>query len=454
MSSSMRIIQRKIVQINRKSITKFSTCAELDSRRRVVCTGLGIVCPLGVGMKHTWNKLITSKVGVTLNNREGFEGIPSKVAAFVPTGKSVGEFDTGKYCARGADKYLSKSMLYALCAAEEALKIADWKPDSIEGKERTGVAVGCGMVDLDTIADTCQVFNERGYKRVSPFFVPKILSNMAAGHISIKYGFQGPNHAVSTACTTGTHAIGDAMRFIRNGDADVMVCGGAEAAIVPVSVAGFARARALSHSFTETPHTSSRPFDKNRDGFVIGEGAGVLVLEEYNHAINRNATIFGEVLGYGLSGDAFHMTAAHEEGIGGQLCMKAALRDANLTTSDVSYINTHATSTPIGDAIENKAIKTVFGDHSYNLSISSCKGAIGHLLGAAGAVETIFTILALHHKIIPPTMNVHELDDEFDLDYVPNIAKEFLSNGQKRVALKNSFGFGGTNAALCLGEVL
>jgi len=413
------------------------------------------VCPLGVGANHSWRKLIAGEIGVTLNNKKGFESIPSKVAAFVPRGTESGELNMdSNSIAKGADKYLSSSMVYALLAAEEAIGNSDWFPTNEEEKQRTGVAVGSGMVDLETIAQTSAVFKERGYKRVSPFFVPKILTNMAAGHISIKYGFQGPNHAVSTACTTGTHAIGDSMRFIRNGDADVMICGGTEAAIVPVALAGFGRARALSHSFTDKPHTSSRPFDKNRDGFVIGEGAGVLVLEEYNHAVARGAHMYAEVLGYGLSGDAFHMTAAHEDGIGGQLCMKAALRDAKLTKSDISYINTHATSTPIGDAIENKAIKTVFGSDAYNLKISSCKGSIGHLLGAAGAVETVFTMLALYHRVVPPTMNVFELSEDFDLDYVPNTAQSYnIQHGRRRVALKNSFGFGGTNASLCLGEI-
>ena len=451
----IKIIQHFKTGCNKNIYVKFSTSTKSCISRRVVCTGLGVVCPLGVGIDHTWQKLIRGEVGVSLNNRNGFEGIPSKVAAFVPTGNSMGEFDSAKFTSKGADKYLSTGMVYALGATEEALDVANWYPHRETDKQKTGVAVGCGMVDLETITNTSNMFKERGYKRVSPFFVPKILTNMAAGHISIKYGFQGPNHSVSTACTTGTHAIGDSMRFIRNGDADVMICGGTEAAIVPVSVAGFSRARALSHSFSDKPHTSSRPFDKQRDGFVIGEGAGILVLEEYNHAVKRNATIFAEVLGYGLSGDAYHMTAAHQQGIGGQLCMHAALRDANIKRSDVSYINSHATSTPIGDAIENVAIKTIFGSHAYDLKISSCKGAIGHLLGAAGAVETVFSILALHHKIIPPTMNIFELEKEFDLDYVPNVSINYdIENEKRRIALKNSFGFGGTNAALCLGEVL
>jgi len=425
------------------------------SRRRVVCTGIGIVCPLGVGAQHSWQRLINGDIAVTRHNTTGFEDIPSKVCAPVPLGNKQGEFDASTVVTRGEEKYLTKSMMFAIAAADEALNMAQWEAHTDEDQNRTGVAIGCGMVDLDTIADTSHTFRERGYRRVSPFFIPKILTNMAAGHISIRHGFRGPNHSVSTACTTGSHAIGDSMRFIRNGDADVMVCGGSEAAITAVAMSGFARARALSTSFTDAcPESSSRPFDADRDGFVMGEGAGVLVLEEYEHARKRNATIYAEVLGYGLSGDAYHMTAMHEEGIGGQLCMCAALRDALVDPQHVAYVNAHATSTPIGDRIENKAIKTLFGEHAYRLKVSSCKGAIGHLLGAAGAVESAFTVLSLHHRVVPPTMNVFKLDDEFDLDYVANVAQTFESfgDGERRVALKNSFGFGGTNASLCFGE--
>jgi len=293
--------------------------------RRVVCTGIGITCPLGHGTKFSWKKLISGKVGIAYNDMEGFENIPSKVAGFVPKGKSEGEFDYDNFTTKGQLKYLSKSMVYALAASEEALNQSVWYPLDEESKQRTGVAIGCGMVDLETITETSNTLNNFGYRKVSPYFVPKILTNMAAGHVSIKHGFQGPNHAVSTACTTGCHAIGDSFRFIRNGDADVMVCGGTEAAIVPISMAGFARARALSTQFKDFPEKSSRPFDKHRDGFVIGEGAGILILEELNHALQRNAAILGEILGYGLSGDAHHMTAGKEDGTGAFLSMKAAL---------------------------------------------------------------------------------------------------------------------------------
>ena len=447
------VLKKHICHVCSKTL---STSA-ISEFRRVVCTGLGIVCPLGTGIEFVWQKLIGGHIGVVKNDRKGFEGIPSKVAAFVPMGDSSGEFNVEKYISKGDMKLMSLNMIYALGAAHEALAMANWCPVDEVDKQRTGVAVGCGMIDLETVAETSEKFKKHGYKRVSPYFVPRILGNMPASHISIKYGFHGPNLAVSTACTTGSHAIGDSMRLIRQGDADVMVCGGTDAAIVPVAVAGFARARALSHSFTDNPKASSRPFDDDRDGFVIGEGAAILVLEEYEHALKRNATIFAEVLGYGMSADAFHITAPREDGIGAYLCMKSALQDAGALPEDVQYVNAHATSTPLGDAVENRAIKRCFGDHAYNLKVSSCKGSIGHLLGAAGAVETAFTILSLYHKVVPPTMNLYTINKEigFDLDYVANQCDDYVvSDGKRRIAIKNSFGFGGTNASLCIGEIV
>ena len=434
----------------------FSLLHSQYTRRRVVCTGIGILSPLGHGAAFTFNKLISSKVGIVQNIYPNFLNIPSKVAGIIPTGTDVGEFDFNSFVSTGQMKYLSRSMVYALAASEEALTASNWTPSTETDFQRTGVAIGTGMVDLETIAETSKTLSEKGYRRVSPYFVPKILTNMAAGHVSIKYGFQGPNHAVSTACSTGAHAIGDSFRFIRNHDADIMICGGTEAAITPISVAGFARARALSTSFNDFPEKSSRPFDKHRDGFVIGEGAGILVLEELEHALKRKANIIGEILGYGLSGDAHHMTAGKEDGTGAYLSMKAALRDSHVECGDVQYVNAHATSTPIGDAIENRAIKRCFGDHAHNLKISSFKGSLGHLLGAAGAVETALTLMAIKDKVIPPTMNLEELDPEFELDYVPNKMVRFeLPKGKsRRIAIKNSFGFGGTNASLCLGEYL
>lgn len=375
--------------------------------------------------------------------------MPCKIAGLIPRGKEDYKLNIEEHFTASQLRMISPSIALALIAADEALRDANWKPKDKLSLERTGVAIGMGMVDLDDIQSTGRALEKR-YSQVSPYFVPRILTNMASGQVSMKYGFQGPNHSVSTACATGCHAIGDAFRMIKNDDTDVMVCGGTEAAVSPLGIAGFCRLRALSTKFNDTPEAASRPFDVNRDGFVMGEGAGIVVLEEYHHALNRKANIYAEVSGYGLSGDAYHMTAPRTDGAGAVRAMKRAIHDAKLSLNDVGYINAHATSTPLGDEIEARAIKTLFGAHARNLMVSSTKGAIGHLLGAAGAVEAIFTILACHAAYIPPTINLNEPSPGLDLDFVPHEAKPWLQNKPFRIALSNSFGFGGTNASLCI----
>ncbi|KAF9691727.1 hypothetical protein EKO04_010440 [Ascochyta lentis] len=423
--------------------------------RRVVVTGLGLVTPLGIGVRRTWQRLVDGHCGVvSIKDRSPqFAVLPSLVAAVVPEGsREEGKWSAKEYLDAGDERRMARFAQYAMVASGEALNDAGWTPRKEEELEATGVYIGSGIGSLDDAYDTAIAFDKGGHRKVSPLFVPRLLINLAAGHISMRYGFKGPNHAATTACTTGAHSIGDASRMIQFGDADVMVAGGAESCIHPLAISGFARARSLATEFNDRPAEASRPFDKQRDGFVIGEGAGVVVLEELEHAKARGAHIYAEVAGYGLSSDAHHMTAPREDGQGPRLAMKKALRHAGLKPASVDYINAHATSTPLGDAAENRAIKDLLlGEEgkaqASEINVSSTKGAVGHLLGAAGSVEAIFTILSLHNNTLPPTLNLHNPGDpgeDFNCNYVANQAQQKEVN----VAMSNSFGFGGTNASL------
>ncbi len=418
--------------------------------RRVVVTGMGLVTPLGVGLDNNWARLTAGESGARTIGKFDVSDLPAKIAAQVPRGDgSDGTFNADDFVSTKEQRRIDEFIVYGIAAAVQAVEDSGWEPEADEDQWRTGVMIGSGIGGLQTIADGEKLLNEQGPRKVGPFFIPSALINLASGHVSIRYGFKGPNHAVVTACSTGAHAIGDAARLIMLDDADVMVAGGAEAAICRIGIAGFAACRALSTGYNDTPQQASRPYDKGRDGFVMGEGAGVVVLEEYEHAKARGAHIYAEVVGYGLSGDAHHITAPAEDGNGGFRSMQAALKRAGLNPEDIDYVNAHGTSTPLGDEIELGAVKRLFGDHAYNLSMSSTKSAIGHLLGAAGAVEAVYSILAINNDVVPPTINLDDPSDACDIDLVPHTAKE----RKVRHALSNSFGFGGTNASLVFAEV-
>ncbi|MFQ5984700.1 MAG: beta-ketoacyl-ACP synthase II [Alphaproteobacteria bacterium] len=414
--------------------------------RRAVVTGLGVVTPLGNGVKPSWDRLINGESGIERIANFDVSDIAAKVAAQVPRDAERDGFHIDGLIPPKEQKKMDDFILYALGAANEAIEDAGWKPTDDHACERTGVIIGSGIGGLKSITEAAVLVHERGPRRLSPYFIPSSLINLASGYVSIKFGLKGPNHSVVTACSTGAHAIGDAARLITHGDADVMVAGGTEAAVCRLGIAGFAAARALSTHFNDTPERASRPWDRDRDGFVMGEGAGVVVLEELEHARNRGARIYAETVGYGLSGDAYHVTAPPEDGDGGYRSMRAALRDAKLNPEDIDYINAHGTSTPLGDEIELSAVKRLFGDAAYKLSMSSTKSSIGHLLGAAGSVEAIFSILAIANDMVPPTLNLDNPSPGCDLDLVPYEAKE----RPVRTALTNSFGFGGTNASLII----
>ena len=419
--------------------------------RRVVVTGLGLITPLGSGVAHNWQRLIDGESGIGAIQGFDVADLPSKVAGQVPLGETAeGGFNVDDYLTPKERRRLDPFIVFGLAAAQQAVEDADWRPDDQESLERTGVMIGSGIGGLQTIAEGAITVRERGPRKLSPFFIPASLINLISGHVSIRYGFQGPNHAVVTACSTGAHAIGDAARLIAFDDADVMVAGGAEAAVCRLGMAGFAASRALSVAFNDTPEKASRPWDLGRDGFVMGEGAGVVVLEEIEHAKKRGAKIYAEVVGYGMSGDAHHITAPAADGRGAYRAMAAALKRAKIDPSGVDYINAHGTSTPLGDVIELGAVKRLFGPHADKLSMSSTKSAIGHLLGAAGAVEAIYSILAIQNAVVPPTLNLDNPAPETEgVDLVPHRAKERTVD----VALSNSFGFGGTNASLVLARV-
>ncbi|MFN9791108.1 MAG: beta-ketoacyl-ACP synthase II [Holosporales bacterium] len=417
------------------------------SRRRVVVTGLGLVTPLGGNVATTWHNILAGHSGVRVISRFDCSDIPARIAGQVLGFPEI--FDPNSVASEKDRRRMDDFIVFALAAAAEAVADAQWMPEDEEARCRTGVMIGSGIGGLPQIEETITTLISKGPRRVSPFFIPSSLINLASGNVSIKYGFKGPNPAVVTACSTGAHAIGDAARIIAWGDADVMVAGGAEATICRSGMAGFAAARALSTEYNDTPEKASRPWDTGRDGFVMGEGAGVVVLEEYEHAKARGATIHAEILGYGMSGDAYHITAPSETGDGAYRAMKAALASAELVPGDIDYINAHGTSTPLGDEIEVKAVKRLFGQAAYDLSMSSTKSAIGHLLGAAGAVEAIFSILALRDQIAPPTLNLDTPSPGCDLDFVPKVAKKRTI----RTAVSNSFGFGGTNASVVMGRV-
>jgi len=418
--------------------------------RRVVITGLGLVTPLGCGVDATWSRLLEGKNGARRVEEFEVSDISCQIAAFVPRGSlSEGKFNPDDWMEHKEQRKVDDFIIYAVAAADQAMKDSGYAPKTAEQQERTGVLIGSGIGGLSGIAETSLLLKEKGPRRVSPFFIPGRLINLASGYVSIKHQLKGPNHAVVTACSTGAHAIGDAARLVALGDADVMVAGGSESPICRIALAGFAACRALSTGFNDRPSQASRPYDKDRDGFVMGEGAGVVVLEEYEHARARGARIYAEVIGYGLSGDAYHITAPAEDGDGAFRCMRAAVKRAGIQVGDIDYVNAHGTSTPMGDEIELGAVERLFGNTAAKLAMSSTKSAIGHLLGAAGAVEAIFSVLAIRDNIAPPTLNLDSPSVATAIDLVPHKAKQ----RQIDIVLSNSFGFGGTNASLIMRRV-
>jgi 3-oxoacyl-[acyl-carrier-protein] synthase II len=418
--------------------------------RRVVVTGLGMVSPLGCGIEPTWKRILNGESGARRIDTFDVSDLPSQIACMVPRGDGAnGSFNPNQWMEPKDQRKVDDFIIFAMCAARQALDDANWHPDNEADRCATGTMIGSGIGGLSGIAETSILLHERGPRKVSPFFIPGRLINLASGYVSIEHGLKGPNHAVVTACSTGAHAIGDASRLIALGDADVMVAGGTESPICRIGMAGFCAARALSTAFNDAPAKASRPYDRNRDGFVMGEGAGIVVLEELEHANKRGAKIYAEVVGYGLSGDAYHITSPSPDGDGGFRSMSAALKRAGLTASDIDYINAHGTSTQVGDEIELGAVERLLGNAASKVSMSSTKSCTGHLLGAAGAIEAIFGILAIRDNVAPPTINLEDPSVETAIDLVPLTSRQREIN----VVLSNSFGFGGTNASVILRRV-
>jgi 3-oxoacyl-[acyl-carrier-protein] synthase II len=421
----------------------------MTEKRRVVITGIGAVTPLSPSAEGTWKRLINGESGIGLISIFDTTDSPCKIAGEIKHGDGEHFLNIDKYIDIKEQRKMDRFIHFAICAADQAIIDSGWIADSDEQKYRTGIMMASGIGGLPAIEKTVIHMEEKGIRKISPFFIPQSLINLASGQISIKYGFMGPNHAIVTACASGTHAIGDSARMIEYGDVDVMIAGGAESAICKSGVGGFAALRALSTNFNDNPTIASRPWDKDRDGFVMGEGAGVVVLEELEHAKKRGAKIYAEVVGYGLSGDAYHITAPETSGRGSTYAMNLALKHSQINPDKIDYINAHGTSTPMGDEIEVNAVKKVFGDYSYKLSMSSTKSSIGHLLGAAGSVEAVFCLLAMRDGIVPPTLNLDNPSPSCDIDLTPKIAK----SKKLDITLSNSFGFGGTNACLIFKRV-
>jgi len=419
--------------------------ASASSMRRVVITGLGLVSPLACGVEESWSRLLAGQSGIRRITSFNTEDLATKIAGTVPAGDGTnGTFNADQWLDPREQRRVDNFITLGLAAAQQAVEDSEWKPEAEEDQDATGVLIGSGIGGLNGIAEAALILERNGPRRVSPFFITGRLINLVSGYASIRFGYKGPNHAVVTACATGAHAIGDAARLIALGDADVMLAGGTEAAVCRIGIVGFNACRALSTNFNDAPEKASRPYDRDRDGFVMGEGAGALMLEEYEHAKGRGARIYAEIKGYGLSGDAHHITAPAEDGDGGFRAMKMAMKRAELSPSDIDYVNAHGTSTPLGDEIELRAVERLFGNATAKMSMSSTKSSIGHLLGAAGAVEAIFSVLAIRDQIVPPTLNLDNPSLETEIDLVPHKAKK----REVRAALSNSFGFGGTNASL------